>query len=53
MKSSEGVISIVTAIIGVAMVAVIVQSANTSKVIGAFGSALSGSIRAAQGNIAR
>lgn len=45
----ERIVSIVTALIGVAMVAVIVQSPNTSRVITAGGSAFSSSARAVMG----
>ena len=45
----EKVVSIAVAIVGVAMVAVLVQSANTSSVIQATGSAFSSSVRAAMG----
>ena len=47
----EKVASIVAALIGVAMVAVIVQSANTSKVISASGNAFTSSVKAVMGNV--
>jgi len=49
MKSGEGLVSIATAILGIAMVAVIVQSANTSKVITASGQTFVSAVRAAMG----
>lgn len=49
MKGTEGVFSLLTAMLGIAMVAVIVQSPNTSKVLTAGGSAFSGSVRAVMG----
>lgn len=49
MKSGEGLISLGVALLGIAMVAVIVQSANTSKVITAGGNAFVGAVRAAMG----
>ena len=45
----EKIVTIATAIVAVAMVAVLVQSANTSAVINATGSAFSSSVRAAMG----
>ena len=45
----ERIASIITALVGVAMVAVVVQSPNTSKVITAGGSAFSSSARAVMG----
>jgi hypothetical protein len=49
MKGSEGIFSLLTAMLGIAMVAVIVQSPNTSRVISAGGTAFSGSVRAVMG----
>ena len=46
----ESLVSIVTALIGVALVAVIVQSKNTSQVISASGNAFANAVRAAMGN---
>lgn len=45
----ERIATIATAIVAVAMVAVLVQSQNTSSVITATGSAFSSSVRAAMG----
>lgn len=47
----EKLFSVMGAIIGLAIVAVIVQSANTSKVLVAGGSAFTNSVRAAMGNV--
>lgn len=49
MKSGEALFSLLGAMIGIAMVAVIVQSANTSKVISAGGTAFAQSVRAVMG----
>jgi membrane protein involved in colicin uptake len=48
----EKTVSIISALVGVALVAVIVQSANTSNVIRAGGDAFSNSVRAVMGNVA-
>ncbi len=45
----EGIISLLTAMLGIAMIAVIVQSRNTSTVIAAGGTAFSQSVRAVMG----
>lgn len=45
----EKIVTIAVALIGVAMVAVLVQSPNTSQVITATGSAFQSSVRAAMG----
>lgn len=50
MKSGEALVSIATAMLGIAMVAVIVQSGNTSNVITASGNAFANSVRAVMGN---
>jgi hypothetical protein len=49
----EKIVTIFTAIIGIAMVAVIVQSTNTSAVITASGNAFSSSVSAAMGQVGR
>lgn len=49
MKTGEGLVSVVMAMLGIAMVAVIIQSANTSKVITAGGQTFIGSVRAVMG----
>lgn len=49
MKSGEGIFSLATALLGIAMVAVIVQSPNTSKVITAGGTTFVNAVRAAMG----
>jgi hypothetical protein len=49
MGGKEGLFSLLTAMLGIAMVAVIVQSPNTSRVITAGGSAFTGSVRAVMG----
>jgi hypothetical protein len=46
----ESLVSIVTALVGVALVAVIVQSRNTASVINASGNAFANSVRAVMGN---
>lgn len=51
--ASERLVSIVAALIGVAMVAVIVQSSNTSSVISASGNAFTGAVRAVMGNVGK
>lgn len=49
MKSGEGIISLLAAMLGIATIAVIVQSPNTSKVITAGGSAFATAVRAVMG----
>lgn len=49
MKSGEGIISLLTAMLGIAMVAVIVQSPNTAKVLTAGGGAFASAARAVMG----
>lgn len=46
----ERIASIFTAMLGIALVAVVVQSPNTSRVISATGTAFSQSARAVMGN---
>ncbi len=50
MKAGESLVSIVTALVGVALIAVIVQSKNTAAVITASGNAFANSARAVMGN---
>ena len=47
--SGEKLFSLLGAMLGIAMVAVVVQSANTAKVISAGGTAFSTSVRAVMG----
>lgn len=49
MKTGEGIVSIALAMLGIAMVAVVVQSPNTSKVISSAGGTFIGSVRAVMG----
>ena len=49
MRTGEGIFSLATALLGIAMVAVIIQSPNTSKVITASGQTFVGAVRAAMG----
>ena len=49
MNSGEKIFSLLGAMLGIAMVAVVVQSANTSKVLTAGGQAFSSSVRAVMG----
>lgn len=49
MKTGEGIASIFAAMLGIAMVAVIVQSPNTSKVITATGTSFASAARAVMG----
>ena len=48
-STGEGIVSIALALLGIAMVAVIVQSPHTSQVITAGGQTFIGSVRAAMG----
>jgi len=50
MKAGEQLVSILTALIGVAVIAVVVQSRNTASVITAGGNAFANSARAVMGN---
>lgn len=51
--NGEKVFSLATAMLGIAMVAVIVQSPNTSKVFKAAGDVWVGSVKAVMGNVGR
>jgi hypothetical protein len=46
----NGVLGIASALVGVALVTTIVSHPNSSKVIGAIGSAFTGALKASQGN---
>lgn len=50
MKTGEQLFSLLGAMVGVMIVALVVKSPNTSKVITAAGSAFSGAARAVMGN---
>ena len=49
MKTGEGLFSLAAAIVGVALIATVVQSKNTAAVIKASGDAFVGAVRAAMG----